>query len=249
MVRRAKPELVHQKQKNCLDRFAVIETTLTWVTIIKISSWLLLSRANMGRALKISISLAVVLATAACALWIVGGKRMRYSTSLLIDAPPAEVFTHLTDADLMKKWMDGLVTIEPVDVPLNQIGAKAKVVFESGGKQIEYNDEIIRYEEAKLLSVKAKNRLVTLTSIYRLEPKEEGGKTYLTYVVKSTHQGIGKLLAPFIRSPIEDKIVSDAQRLKTLVESSTGHPSSLNATPGDPLGNAETLTSGATGKN
>ena len=115
--------------------------------------------------------------------------------------------------------------------------------MKSAGKTIELDDEVIRYEENELLSVKANNRTMTLVSIYRLKPTEEGN-TYLTMVVKKSHQGIGKFMAPFMSSSLQEKITSDAQRLKSLVESNPA-ASQLNAvTPQSTP--AQTFTSDST---
>ena len=172
---------------------------------------------------------------------------MRYSTSLLIDAPPADVFDYLTDTELMKKWVDGLVEVVPVTEEPNQIGSRARTIIQQDGKRIEYEDEIIRYEKDSILTIKATNRLVTHTSIYRLEPKEND-KTQFTFVVKTTNHGFGKLLAPLFRSPIEQKIAEDAQRLKELVEGTSREPNSLDTLPTAP-NETETLTSGSSEDN
>lgn len=199
--------------------------------------------AQMSRSLKTVLVLVVVLLTTAAALWIIGSQRARYSTSLMIEAAPARVFSHLTDAELMKQWVDGLVDVQPINDLPNQVGAKTRIVMKSAGKTIELDDEVIRYEENELLSVKANNRTMTLVSIYRLKPTEEGN-TYLTMVVKKSHQGIGKFMAPFMSSSLQEKITSDAQRLKSLVESNPA-ASQLNAvTPQSTP--AQTFTSDST---
>jgi uncharacterized protein YndB with AHSA1/START domain len=197
----------------------------------------------MSQSFKFLLSLIVIALTIAAALWIMGGKRLSYSTSLLIDAPPSAVFEYLTDAELMKQWKGGLIEVELIDGSPAQIGAKSRIVMESGGKQITFDDEVIRFEKDAYFSVNAKNRMVTITSIYRLEPKQDG-KTSFTYVVKKVHHGLGKFIAPFVGDPDEEKITGDIQRLKDLVESRTGQ-AKLPSAQSTPSKQTETLTSGS----
>ena len=91
-------------------------------------------------------------------LWFIGGKKQEYTTTVLINASPEVVFSYLTDVDLMKRWLPGLVAVEPIsDVPF-QVGSKSRTTFEENGERVEYEEEILRFQENETLSVCAQRQ-------------------------------------------------------------------------------------------
>jgi uncharacterized protein YndB with AHSA1/START domain len=173
----------------------------------------------MNSFLKFSIGLGVFVLTAAAALYILGSERGTHSTSLIIDASPATVFTYLTDTEQLKKWVDGLVDIEPLGDKTREVGAKSRVTSNSNGREVEAEEEVIRYEPNELYSVQSTNQFRVQTSRFELEPKDD--QTKLTYRVLVANRGLGKFLSVFDQTPIQENMESDARRLKELIE---GHP-------------------------
>lgn len=194
----------------------------------------------MNNFYKFLLGIGVLALTIVAALYILGNKRERHTTSLLIDAPPATVFTYLTDSEQLKKWVGGLVEIEPLGDIFNEVGARSRVTTTSNGRTVETEDAIIRYEENELFSVQSIAGFRIQTTIFKLEPKDNG-QTQLSYRMIVANRGFGKFIGPFIQSPIQEKIENDARRLKDLIErqsiSSTiddedlGSVSTENATP------------------
>ena len=171
---------------------------------------------------RLLIIFVIVAGIAASSLWIIGGKKNEYSTSLVIDAQPQQVFPYLTQPDHMKSWIEGLTEVsELVKPPEKDLPAPpvttARVMRTEGGKQIRYQDEIIRFDPHKLVSVQSRNPSQVVTAIYQLEAKEDD-KTSLTYKVKTKNRGIGRLLAPLNTPDIQLQMEQDARRLKELVE-------------------------------
>ena len=171
---------------------------------------------------KIVVFLLIVVGIGASSLWILGGKKNEYSTSLVIDAQPQQVFPYLTQPDHMKTWIEGLDEVsELVKPPEKELPAPpvttARIVRTADGKQVRYQDQIIRFDPGKLVSVQSKNRSQVVTSIYQLEAKEDD-KTALTYKVKTKNRGVGRILAPLSTADIQLQMEQDARRLKELVE-------------------------------
>lgn len=160
----------------------------------------------------------VLIAVIGCAaIWIYGGKKQHYETSLTINATPSQVFPYLTDVERMKQWVDGLMEVEPINELVQVEGAKNRVTVNANGKMVEFEDEVLRYQQDKLLSVRWKNSVVVTTSIYKLEPKSEL-QTDFRFTVKTTNLGIGRFLAPFAADDTQSRIEKDAQALKKLIE-------------------------------
>lgn len=170
----------------------------------------------MNSFLKFTLGVGVVVLVAAVALYIIGSERGRHSTSLMIDATPATVFAYLTNAEHSKKWIDGLVDVEPMGELTNQVGAKFRVTSMSNGREVESEEQIIRFQPDELYSVQSTNEFRVQTSRYELEPKDN--QTKLTYRVVVANRGLGKFLGVFDRTPIQEIIESDARRLKELIE-------------------------------
>lgn len=173
----------------------------------------------MNFSVKLLTALAALIFTTVSVLWILGGKKVKCSTSMLIDAPPASVFPYLHEEDLCKQWVNGLVDISPVGTDAKIIGSRTLVTVElASGKSAKYENKIIRFEENEYYSTRGSDGLSSRTSIFKLEPKD-GSKTYLTYRILHGAQGIGKLLAPFRSSLKQEDVEADANRLKSLIES------------------------------
>ena len=162
----------------------------------------------------------ILLFIAACGLWIMGGKKNEYSTSLSIDAAPDQIFPYLVEPDRMKKWIKGLDQIEqlrPAEDPHQAVPQTSRVVSDDSGNPQQFRDEVLRYSEGKGLSIQSTNAFQIIVSVFQLEPEQ--GKTRLEYRVKTTNVGFGRMLAPLQSQDFRSRMESDAQRLKELVES------------------------------
>jgi hypothetical protein len=67
---------------------------------------------------------------------------MKYAVSIEINAPIAEVIKRFDNPDLMKEWMQGLVSFEHVSGEPGQPGAVSKLVFQMGKRRIEMVETI-----------------------------------------------------------------------------------------------------------
>ncbi|MDA0563349.1 SRPBCC family protein [Streptomonospora sp. S1-112] len=73
---------------------------------------------------------------------------MKYTTSIEIALPRAEVLRLIADPAQMPKWLRGLVLHEPVNGAHGQVGTTSRVVFQTGGQRMEATETITRLEPA-----------------------------------------------------------------------------------------------------
>jgi len=66
----------------------------------------------------------------------------KYSVSIDINAPIDEVIKRFDNPDLMKEWMNGLISFEHLSGEPGQPGAKSKLVFQMGKRRVEMVETI-----------------------------------------------------------------------------------------------------------
>jgi uncharacterized protein YndB with AHSA1/START domain len=201
----------------------------------------------MNTSTRITLFSLIVLGIVAGGLWIMGGKKNEFSTSLLIDAQPQQVFPYLTQPEQIKQWFAGLESVEAYvpskpDIP-TRITTTTRVITSVGGGQTTYQDQVIRFEADSLLSIQSRNANEIITWIYELEPDK--GKTRLNYRVKTENRGIGRFMAPLQKTDLEPKIESDARSLKELIE--TNEPKLAPTAADKPLAEVPFVNEGAGG--
>lgn len=69
---------------------------------------------------------------------------MKYTTSIVIDLPREEMIKKLDNADNMKHWQRGLVSVEHLEGIPGNIGAKMKMKYELGKRKMELTETITK---------------------------------------------------------------------------------------------------------
>ena len=67
---------------------------------------------------------------------------MKYSVSITIDKPVDEVVALFDNVDNMKKWMEGLESFEHISGTPGEVGAKSRLKFKMGKREIEMIETI-----------------------------------------------------------------------------------------------------------
>ncbi len=67
---------------------------------------------------------------------------MKYSLEIVINRPVARVIELFDNPDNMKKWMEGLQSFEPLSGTPGQPGAKSRLKFKMGKREIELIETI-----------------------------------------------------------------------------------------------------------
>lgn len=175
----------------------------------------------MSRLTRFLLFLVVTTLVATAGLWILGGKKTDFSTSISIAAHPSQIFPYLTQPEQLKQWMTGLEQVDEIlPIPKGEYAPVAdthRTLVDPSGRLSQFRDTVIRFTPDELISVQSTNSLIVLTSIFQLEIKAPR-QTSITYQVKSMPVGLGRLLAPLRTSDLQKQIVDDVRRLKELVE-------------------------------
>lgn len=176
--------------------------------------------------IRIFLGLVGLLVLAAAALWLARFRpgHDHIVAELQIDRPPAQVFRYLTDDDLVKKWVGGIVEIKPISTPADggQVGRKLRIGEVYKDQRVDMEMTVTRFEKDRALSLyivslgDPKNGF-TETGDYTLA--EQNGKTLLRFEVKTTYFGfLPRLFEPFITPAANKKLNEDLQRMKQLLE-------------------------------
>ena len=141
------------------------------------------------------------------------------SYTIEIQKPIEYVFKFLDDSDLAKQWIGGLESIESLTDGGNRVGAKARHVYDEGGRKIEMMEETLIYEPNKRVKIKGVTDGFELIVDYRLQAIPNGTRIDFE---EETHMTslLMKLLAPLINWSNRKRLAEDFARLKTLVEGS-----------------------------
>ncbi len=67
---------------------------------------------------------------------------MKYSSEIIINLPIERVVALFDNPDNMKKWMEGLVSFEPLSGVPGQVGARSKLRFKMGRRDIDMVETI-----------------------------------------------------------------------------------------------------------
>ena len=67
---------------------------------------------------------------------------MKYSAEIVINLPRERVISLFDNPDNLKKWMAGLVSFEPLSGVPGEVGAKSKLRFRMGRREVEMVETI-----------------------------------------------------------------------------------------------------------
>jgi uncharacterized protein YndB with AHSA1/START domain len=166
----------------------------------------------------------VVLVIAALLLWGMRPGHDHIIAEMQIDRPAPQVFRYLTDDDLVKKWIGGLVEIKNISTPADgsQVGRKFRIGEAYKDERVDMEMTVTRYEKDRALSIFVASvgdpsNGFTETGDYTLA--DENGKTRLRFEVQTKYFAfLPRLFEPFITPEANKKLGEDLQRMKQLVE-------------------------------
>ena len=168
---------------------------------------------------KAALYIGIIIAIVGGVTFWLGGKTKKFRVETIVQAPPSEVFKHITDPELIPKWADGVVEIEPLSSERNQEGSRARVTYKKDGKTIVFTDEVKAIETDSRLLVASTGPMFKLSSDYSLV--ESGMQTKLRVEVHINYRGIYRFLGPFLGNQTAEKqLEADIQKLRMNAEAS-----------------------------
>jgi uncharacterized protein YndB with AHSA1/START domain len=139
----------------------------------------------------------------------------RTAHTVEIARPPGDVFPHLVEPELMKRWIGGLVEFEPLDEG-PRAGARSHQRVEQAGRTLDVESQIVELVSGQRLAVRSDAHAFTTMLTYELEPTAAG--TRLTGTADTRLKGIGRLLRGIAGRAAERKLAGDLERLKRLLD-------------------------------
>ncbi len=79
--------------------------------------------------------------------------QITYNTEVKINRPIAEVFRKYNDPGTLNKWIPEMKSLEILEIKPGMVGTKMKMIIESEGQKMELFEEVVAFEENKLISL------------------------------------------------------------------------------------------------
>ena len=151
--------------------------------------------------------------------WIVGllNESVSTTTETTVNKPVEETFAAFINEDLMKDWLTGYVSSEPIVISPLVVGSKYKMTFIENGEEMVMMEEITGFELNQRFEFRLDSDFFTGENTVTFQAK--GDKT----VVKTNSISKGKnlffkSLLPFMKSSMEERQAHDYGKLKEIIE-------------------------------
>lgn len=146
---------------------------------------------------------------------------------LAIARPPAQVYRHLVDEKLLRRWA-GLAEIELLPPGELATGSRMRLVSESRGQRTTIEVQVATAEKGRLLILGARTAAGSPVGFsqrveYRLE--ERKGDTRLAVTSDTRYEGVvARLLEPLITRVAQSQLETTLDRLRAQVEAEPVRP-------------------------
>jgi uncharacterized membrane protein len=143
---------------------------------------------------------------------------MKYSVLITIDKPVNEVVALFDNVDNMKKWMNGLESFEPLDGTPGEVGAKSRLRFKMGKREIEMIETITakNLPEEFTGTYEAKGVFNIVRNSFEPLP---GNKTKYTTEQEFQFKGFMKLMGLLMPGAFKKQSMKYLQDFKAFAES------------------------------
>ncbi len=151
--------------------------------------------------------------------WIVGllNESVSTSTKTIVNKPVEETFAAFVDEDLMRDWLTGYVSSEPIVISPLVVGSKYKMTFIENGEEMIMTEEITGFELNKRFEFTLDSDFFKGENTVTFH--SEGDKTIVkTHSISKGKNLFFKSLLPFMKSSMEERQVHDYGKLKEIIE-------------------------------
>jgi uncharacterized protein YndB with AHSA1/START domain len=143
-----------------------------------------------------------------------GGLVVRVEHSLVIERPPAEVFSYTTDPGNLPEWQSTALEARS-EGPIQQ-GARVTEVRKFLGRRMESEVEVTGYELNRRFELEVLSGPVPFTFEQTLEPTDGG--TRVKIVLEGEPGGFFKLAEPLVERAVRRQVEADFEQLKDILE-------------------------------
>ena len=136
----------------------------------------------------------------------------RFSHTVEIPRPPAEVFPWLLEEDKVPRWTSHLETYHALDGAVGS-GSRVRQVLDVSGRRIDVELEITTYEPPREAETRFNTNGIEVVNVYVLVVASAG--TRLTQSVDARPSGLtARMLVPIVQPRLEEKLTQDLERLR-----------------------------------
>ena len=133
-----------------------------------------------------------------------------------VPATPPVVFRHLTEPELLTRWIDGLRESRPLGDGVMRVGARSVEVVEARGRPTEIMSEVTAVAEDRLLGVRITYPGAGDTDmVYELTPAPDGTEVRLT--VTPRYRGVARVVGTLMRPSMRKRFQANLDRLAEVV--------------------------------
>jgi len=146
--------------------------------------------------------------------------------SILIDAPPEQVWAIGRDPERMPEWNTTVVSVKDADVPLDTPGARFTVVSKIAGRPLDITWQIEEVETPRFFVATATTPLGgSARQRVDYEPEESGTRVTIDMEYEIAAGILGQVLSKaFAERAIERDVHHSAENLKAVVEHASTTP-------------------------
>lgn len=143
---------------------------------------------------------------------------MKFSLNILINKPLDKVVNAFDNPDNLLKWMDGLQSIETIEGEPGKVGAKSKMFFKMGKREVEMIETIkrIKFPHLFVATYEAKGVFNVIENVFE---KVEGNVTRYTTLQEFRFKGIMKIIAFLFPRSFKKQSYKYLEDFKNFIES------------------------------
>ena len=171
----------------------------------------------MSNITKLIILTIIGLILAGISIYLIGGKRQDYDAEVTIKAPVGQIFPYAVKPELKQLWMKGLDDQALTEGDAIEEGVFLKSTRVLGGVSEQFDDEVIRFQENEIISIKSRNKRLSSTTMLKF--KEIGNGTKVTFKRVVKFNGIDRFKTVFADAPFQQELEKDLDELAKLIES------------------------------
>ncbi len=142
---------------------------------------------------------------------------MKYTTEIIIDLPRQRVIELFDNPDNLAKWQPGLKSFEHFEGELGQSGAKSRLLYDEGGREIEMVETILtsNFPDEFSGTYEAKGVFNRISNYFY-----EEGKNQTRWVTENEFRlsGLMALMGIFMRGAFPKQTLEHMQNFKDFAE-------------------------------
>lgn len=143
---------------------------------------------------------------------------MKFEFTIDLAAPRDLVWRAFDNPSNLLKWQPSLVSFEPVSGSPGQVGAVSQLTYRESGREIVLVETItVRREPVEFGGTYESGHGVTLLSNRFVETAAD--QTRWNVETQAQLRGMAKFMGPMLKGMIENRVRTDCQRFKSLLES------------------------------